>query len=59
MAVAAWIVTCTCGWYGSAYSLAEACDMISVHEQDAMRGHRHFVAIKGEVATSERPPADN
>jgi hypothetical protein len=33
--------------------------MISVHEQDAMRGHRHFVAIKGEVATSERPPADN
>jgi hypothetical protein len=33
--------------------------MISVHEQNASRGRRHLVAIKGEVAASETPPPDN
>jgi hypothetical protein len=45
-------------WVG-VLSAEGACDMISVHEQNASRGRRHLVAIKGEVAASETPPPDN
>jgi len=47
MAVAPWIVTCTCGWTVTAFSPEDACQLIHEHQQSAGSERRHFITIKG------------
>ena len=47
MVVATWIVTCTCGWNVTAFSLEDACQLIHEHQQSAGSERRHFITIKG------------
>lgn len=47
MAVAPWIVTCTCGWIITAFSPEDACQLVREHQQSADAERRHFITIKG------------
>jgi hypothetical protein len=47
MAVAPWIVRCTCGWIVTAFSPEDACQLVRSHQQSAESERQHFITIKG------------
>jgi hypothetical protein len=55
MAIAPWIVTCTCGWIVTAFSLEDACQLVHGHQQSAESERRHFVTIKGLLPDRQVP----
>ena len=60
MVVPPWIVTCICGWLGTARTLEEAVMLIQTHKIEAMPGPRHYITLKGALGPPERdiPPDD-
>jgi len=47
MAVAPWIVRCTCGWIVTAFSPEDAVQLLRGHQESAEPRQQHFITIKG------------